>query len=215
MEANKYILDFQKALIDTPNKTFLIDSEIRYIEDLIQRKGTIPDGFRGRLESYEASSVFQFDYHPAKFFKTVFRNYLINNAYDFNTIEESRFKEGQIINAKKAINFAEYYKWLKELNSPISKNKTAKKSNLSHKQKMLALHYLGLDLSKFENTNSAKILSQILDLDYDNTRKYLSYVSGGKNTVRTKSNLQKIQNLFENQNLNTISNKIKVDIEKF
>ncbi len=222
METNKYILDFQKALIDTPNKTYLIDNEIKQIDSVIYKtqQSNLGLNLGGRMSSSfhlktESNTVFQIDSNPSKFFNSVFHNYSMNGDYDFNSIPENRFKDRDTKVAKKAISFAEYYKWLKELNLESSQNKSSKKAELSHKQKMLALHYLGLDLSKYENTNSAKILSQILDLDYDNTRKYLSYVSGGKNTVRTKTNLQKIQNLFENQNLNTISNKIKEDIEKF
>ena len=88
------------------------------------------------------------------------------------------------------------------------------KSDLTHKQKMLALHYLGLDLSQYDNTKSAKILSLILDLDEGNTRKYLSYVAAGKNEVRTKSNFKKLNEVFKHQGLDDIAFTIKNDLDK-
>jgi hypothetical protein len=111
-----------------------------------------------------------------------------------------------------AYEFFEYYKWLNSLiNEP---KKDVKKSSLTHKQKLLALHYLGLDTSKFENSKIAKILSEILELSEDNTRQYLSYITAGKNEVRTKANLEKVNQLFENQGLLDISLSIKKDLEK-
>lgn len=112
---------------------------------------------------------------------------------------------------QQAKEFSKYYLWLKNLKPS---DKVQKQSSLSHKQKMLALHYLGLDLSKYDNTKSAKILSLILDLDEGNTRKYLSYVSAGKNDVRTKTNLSKLNEVFKHQGLDDIAFTIKNDLDK-
>lgn len=111
------------------------------------------------------------------------------------------------------IELAKYTLWLKR-SAEKKPSSVTKKSTLSHKQKMLALHYLGLDLSKYDNTKSAKILAQILDLSEENTRKYISYLSAGKNNVRTKSNLEKLSQLFEQQNFIDVSNQINSDIKK-
>jgi len=92
--------------------------------------------------------------------------------------------------------------------------KTTSKSSLSHKQKLLALHYLGLNTTKYENTKIAKILAEVLELSEDNTRIFLSYLSAGKNEVRTKANLEKVNQLFEKQGLSEISETIINDIKK-
>ncbi len=111
---------------------------------------------------------------------------------------------------KQAFEFSEYYKWLNSLlNAP---QKATTKNSLSHKQKLLALHYLGLNTAKFENTKIAKVLAEVLELSEDNTRIFLSYLSAGKNEVRTKANLEKVNQLFEKQGISEISDVIKKDI---
>ncbi|MEP6004992.1 MAG: hypothetical protein ABJ248_16145, partial [Maribacter dokdonensis] len=66
---------------------------------------------------------------------------------------------------------------------------------------------------KYDNTKSGNIIGEILGLDKGNSRKYLSYLSGGKNNVRTVNNLKAVLDLFDSQQLNEVSNIIKKDIE--
>lgn len=110
--------------------------------------------------------------------------------------------------------FAKYVLWLKraEDKSVLSKQKS---NELTHKQKMLALYYLGLDFRKFQNNvQSAKILSKILDHDYTNTKDYLTYFGGKKSKVKTKANLSQMLELFEHEDFKEIYNAIKEDVTK-
>lgn len=217
MNNNKLIVEFEKTLQNTENKLFLIENEIKELDLFIKS-----DSIHHDSDSFVSSNpfkrnfgkkVFKLKYYSDDNLRDFFYELQLNENYQFNIENHhgNKYIEATFYNA---VELAIYHKYLKGLLNNSSKKPKQSNSDLTHKQKMLALHYLGLDLSKNENTSSAKILSQILDLDYDNTRKYLSYVSSGKNQVRTKTNLQKIQKLFENQNFNEISSKIKEDIEK-
>lgn len=211
------ILKFNSELTKIPdsNKLIFIDNEIKEIDSLLKSKRAVKD----RMDPYGFLTpipmrVFDIRINPnyIQQFSNAFNDYYFyEKLVDIETIQNSDSKD--II--FQAYEFVKYYKWLKQQIMESSAKTQQKKSGLSHKQKMLALHYLGLDLNKFENTNSAKILSQILDLDYDNTRKYLSYLATGKNEVRTKKNLEILVNIFDIQGFENITNTIKKDIEKF
>ena len=211
MSYNIHIVKFEEVLQNTENKTFLIESEIKYLEFFIHTDLTYGADHPFR-DVFQENKIFNVDYNRDSFLMDFFYK-ILHNDYKFNIENHhgNKYIETTFYNA---LELTVYHKYLKDLLNNHNKKPKQNSSDLTHKQKMLALHYLGLDLSKNENTSSAKILSQILDLDYDNTRKYLSYISSGKNQVRTKANLQKIQKLFENQSFNEISSKIKEDIEK-
>lgn len=216
METNIYIREFQKVLIDTTNKTYLIQNEIRQIEKVISsinRPRTMTPSLIPPSPGVQTNGVFKLNHTPHNLFNEVCHHYLINKDYDFNLIPDDRFKERDIKIAKDGINFAKYYLWLKDELENLTETKKVKKSNLSHKQKMLVLNYLFPEINKFENKKLANILYDVIDESVDNTRQYLSYISDGKNKVRTKFNLEKILKLFENQNFSDISNKIKEDIK--
>jgi len=199
------------------NKPNLIINEIKEIQNFIKFDQNKYQ--RNKLDKYNLLSpkpfhIFEISIHSSYrvSFNKAFNDYNILGKIEvLADIENSNIRDVTI----QAYEFVKYYDFLNDLIIERSSKTQQKKSGLSHKQKMLALHYLGLDLSKFENTNSAKILSQILDLDYDNTRKYLSYLATGKNEVRTKKNLETLVNIFDVQGFENITNTIKKDIEKF
>lgn len=210
--------NFDSEIKKSINQKYVIDEGIKEVLDYIKN---IPsyNSFRNTSKSLSKDN-------GAKTFKIKIPNLLRNlfseafNSYiKFGKYELERFhadtnemyqiKEDTV---KQAFEFSEYYKWLNDLLT--SPQKVEKKNGLSHKQKLLALHYLGLNTSKYENTKTAKILSEILELSEDNTRIFLSYLSAGKNEVRTKANLEKVNQLFEKQGLTEISDSIKTDIEK-
>ena len=141
-------------------------------------------------------------------FKECFDNYLIYQNPD----PENKF-EGDEKSLNQALEFAKYYEWLTNIQAQNKLLKT-KKSELSHKQKMLALYYLGLNFESIENKALATVLSSILELDRENTRKYSYYLFGGENKVRTKTNLLVLQKLFCNSGLIDIANKVKTDLDK-
>ncbi|WP_345167055.1 hypothetical protein [Algibacter aquimarinus] len=122
------------------------------------------------------------------------------------------FNERHIKYHKQGSEFAKYVLWLKkgENKSELIKRNT---SELSHKQKMLILYYLGLDILEHDKTSMSKLLFHLLELNEDNTRKYLSYVANGKNEVRTEKNLTKVKLLFEKFGFLGLSNTIQKDID--
>lgn len=210
MGYNKHINEFEKEYQKTENKRFLVENEIKEVESFLDTD-IFKIARKSRLMGYshKLNRVFRVKYTSNDVFKSFFHGIQLNSNFelpkDCQNVEyyENVFKD--------VLELSSYYDYLKDL---IKKPKQAK-STLSHKQKMLALHYLGLDLSKHEKKSIAVILSQILDLDYENTRKYLTYYSGGKNDVRTKSNLEKMYEIFKNQGFTDISNTIKEDLKSY
>ena len=209
---------FNKALEKSLNQKLTIETEIKEVLDFVN---TIPNQklFRKPIQSefktIRTTRIFEINNCDRKLLSDTF--YSIKETGSFNDLNRTandteltyQFKTNTI---KQAFELFEYYKWLNKLLA--EPQKTIKKSSLSHKQKLLALHYLGLNTSKYDNTKIAKILSEILELSEDNTRQYLSYLFAGKNEVRTKINLEKVNQLFENQEITEISNTIKKDLEK-
>lgn len=212
-------VSFNSALEHSTDKQYLIENELREINNYVSYT-PIPKVEKRLYAKYypaqKGTGVFDLNIPQAqrKDFTEAFNSILRTGESQI----EKNFQEPieafdirqQVV--KQAYEFAEYYKWLNEIkNSP---QKASKKSTLSHKQKLLALHYLGLDTNKFDNSAVAKILSEVLELSEDNTRQYLSYITAGRNNVRTKANLEKVNQLFEQQGITEIYNKIKSDIEK-
>lgn len=113
---------------------------------------------------------------------------------------------------KQGLEFGKYTLWL---GRPKNKPTTEKEySDLSPGQKLLALHYLGLDFRDFTNTHVANVLSQILNVGPENIRKNLSKIYGGKNDLRNITNFEKLTELFENKTFESISNKLKREIKE-
>ena len=208
--------DFTEILEKSIDKNFTIENEVNEVLEFVNNVSNI--SFRKAVKNrVKNQSKFRnlFIKESNQLFKDSFNNIIQYGEYNIerlfsDTIETFLYKQNVVFQAKE---FVEYYKWLKSLNDDTSK--IVKKSNqLTHKQKMLTLHYLGFDFSKYDNTKIAKVLSEVLELDVNNTRQYLSYLIAGKNEVRTKQNLQAVQKLFENQGLKDISSSIEKDIEK-
>ena len=211
---------FNQALNETINPQLLLENEVKEVEQFTsktQRFFNPRDAFKNRKLKTQENGVFDITlkYFNKQVFVEAFNSVLITGDFKIKSQtsqEDDLFYQTKLISVQQAKEFSKYYLWLKDL-KPTT-NKIQKQPSLSHKQKMLALHYLGLDLSKYDNTKSAKILSLILDLDEGNTRKYLSYVSAGKNDVRTKTNLSKLNEVFKHQGLDDIAFTIKNDLDK-
>lgn len=209
---NPFIERFKNRLDQVANKGYLIQNEITQIEITVNSDESWQEHDQEPWLEKEKPCVFHLkQVGTLLFFNSVFHHYLIHNESDTILGKGMREDESIMATVEEAVQFADYYTWLKSLNNGQSTPKA--KSALSHKEKMLALHYLGLDLSKFDNTKSGNVLGEILGMDKENTRKYLSYVAAGKNEVRTKKNMQTVLKLFESQHLTEISERIKADIE--
>lgn len=211
---------FNQALNETINPQLLLENEVKEVEQFTsktQRFFNPRDAFKNRKLKTQENGVFDITlkYFNKQVFVEAFNSVLITGDFKIKSQtsqEDDLFYQTKLISVQQAKEFSKYYLWLKDL-KPTT-NKIQKQPSLSHKQKMLALHYLGLDLSNYDNTKSAKILSLILDLDEGNTRKYLSYISAGKNDVRTKTNLSKLNEVFKHQGLDDIAFTIKNDLDK-
>ncbi|TNJ47124.1 hypothetical protein KFZ70_05010 [Tamlana fucoidanivorans] len=204
--------EFETELNQIPqtHKKNLIENEIKEVENYIRHEQTknIHGNFfknNSLINTSNAFSVFKLSISPLarKGFSDAFNNYILRGIINEETECYSQ-----------AFHFGKYYLWLNEFRDQLNKKPTPKKPQLSHKQKILALHYYGVNLNKYDNVKTAKLLSQILGVGEENTRKYLSYVAAGKNDVRTKQNLEKVAQLFENIDDTEVSNKIKSDLDK-
>lgn len=216
METNKYILDFEKALIDTKNKKYLIEKEIKQINKVIETDKPL-FGYSGDAgPEVRTNSVFKERFFADNYFNSLFHQYIEDGGFDFEPILDDKYKRHTDYLMKKVIPFADYYLWLKQQLQNFAENKTIKKSDLTLSQKILSLHYLGLNLDNFDRTKSSKILSKILNQNEDNTRKYLNKLSSAKkeNEIKSKKNLNILLEIFENEQFKEVQNKIKKDIDK-
>ena len=205
---------FNYKLKEVKHPSALIQNEITEIEKLLEKtKNTYPiqGGIMSFAHTKKVSPHRVFDINLMGYEKEVFveafKSYGIYGSYEYensHVFEEYRQPLLQIISL--AREYVEYYNWLKSLKNKPTDNKA--KVTLSHKEKMLALHYLGLDNSQFDNSKTAKVLSKVLDLNEENTRKYLSYLHGGKNEVRTDKNLKSVAKLFASAGLEEIAETI-------
>lgn len=206
------ILKFNSELTKIPdsNKLIFIENEIKEIDSLLKSKRAIKD----RMDPYGFTTpipmrVFDIHINPnyiQEFAKAFNDYYFYEKLVDLETIQTSNSKD--II--FQAYELVKYYKWLKEQITDSSAKPHQKKSALTHSQKLLALYYLGIDMSNYyNNVQSAKILSLILDLDESNTKDYLTYFEGKKAKVKNKKNIDKMVELFEHQDFKSILDKIK------
>lgn len=212
LEFNQLKKDFQKEISNGANENFLarkersaIDKFIELVDNQSSDDGSIYD-FMQIKAVFDPLVMAAWSRFP---FKVCFDNYLLYQEADPENVYSDKLYENIL---KAAIEFGKYYLWLNDI---LTSSKTVVKNVLTHKQKLIALHYLNLDFNLYENKALAKALSSILQLNQENTRKYLSYVSMGENDVRTKNNLNAVKELFEYSGLNEVADKIKLELKQF
>ncbi len=211
--------DFNSAIQNSANSKLIIENEITEVKNFVN---TIPNyktwsKLKPPSHLHKANKIFNL--HIPVSSKTLFNQAFYGFQLNGNFSKEKLYQESEDTHkhnldvVKQAFELLEYYRWLNELLNPSKK--VEKKSSLYHKDKMLALYYLGLDMRKFHNNvQSAKILAKILDLDYTNTKDYLTYFDGRDCKVKTKENIEKMLELFENETFISIQETIKKDLEK-
>ena len=231
---NYFIEKFKIELDNTKNKKFLIENEIKKIDSILYFSNDDDnidptDWNLPKNESIELLfSPDNSEYYQCSSIREVFREYQRTGKYIFiegEIIQEEEFTESDYKmwkkineNKKREIEiikkFTDYYNWLKKLDiKPITQKH---KSKLTLNQKVLALHYLGLDLKKYDRTKSSNVLSQIIGEDESNTRKSLNYINSAtkEDKVKNTQNLKKLIELFENKQFDKIKSEIKNDLEK-
>lgn len=203
--------DFEKVLDSSNNRSYLIQREISALEKFIfdepRGEGTLKIHVFRNPSVFDPLEIGGF-YRPLV--QKIFEQFLFNGTDSIDLLNGS-YDEDTLAHTRELFR---YHQYLNALLTEKAAKPQRKKPALSHKQKLLTLHYLGLDLSDLDNSKAAKILAAVLELSEDNTRQYLSYISAGKNNVRTQKNLQVVQKLFENHELPDISKKIEKDMEK-
>lgn len=218
--SNKFIEDFKKELTEVENEKYLIQNEIRQIDLYVSNTSfnkENPLNVNSNLGSNQfekTNSVFDLSKNIFKKerFNTFFKCHILGKKYVPGKYEsDDWYKEDIYIEANL---FADYYNWLKELD--VKPKTTKNKSKLTLNQKVLALHYLGLDLKKYDRTKSSNVLSQIIGEDESNTRKSLNYLNSATKEEKVKNiqNLKKLIELFKNEQFDKIKIKIKEDLEK-
>ncbi|GEM55959.1 hypothetical protein B0A58_13510 [Flavobacterium branchiophilum NBRC 15030 = ATCC 35035] len=136
----------------------------------------------------------------------------------FPKLIEDKEKFAQEIELRKEQFISYKQRFEKKLNTQISKTNTV--NNLySTKQQVLILEYLGvLKLFDFNSNEKqkAKIISAIIGKDETNTvraiRNMAKVVEKGSENTKTKMNLETVRDLFKENNLLEIANKIQEEI---
>lgn len=211
--------DFNKSIEKSLNQKYDIESQIKEILEFVNtipNQRTFRKPIRPEFRTIRTSIVSKIYPYDRILLSNAFYSIKETGNYDLvHTVNDSEPTNHYITNTvKQAFELFEYYKWLNELLNP-SKKVEKKTEELSHKAKILALYYLGLDMRKFgNNLQSAKILSKILGLDESNTKRYLTYFDGNTAKVKTKENLNTALELFEHKDFKEIHSKIKKDLEK-
>lgn len=214
---------FDSLTENSLNRKILIENAIREVEDFVENIPIYTSPFK-RVPKPPTTNKspkflnFEGAYIDRKIFNEAFYEYL-NNGKALSIVQEQNDNNESFIikqnSVEQSIELFKYYEWLKK-QLPLTTKKIQSNPTLYLNDKLLALHFLGLDTSDYENNKCAEVLAQILDVDSENIRKALSYLynDAPKNPVRTKSNLEKASQLFEKQGLTTITSKIKSLIEK-
>lgn len=208
------IEEFNTILDSTKKKLNLIELEIKLIDQYSIMSPKIPSSYFNTT-IYRPKSVVDLTIIPINIFQKVFHGYQLNDEIIFTYDETDPWTNNE--QYQTAGEITKYYIWLKEIKSEYSlKKPKAKNSKLTLHQKVLALHYLGLDLRKYDKTKSSKILSQIIGENESNTRKSFSYINSAtqEDKIKNKQNLKILLELFENEQFGSINNEIKDDLEK-
>ena len=215
---------FNIATENSLNRNLLIENEIKEIENYVNNIPVNLYGWSALKKTARPSTIkrspkiftFGDTYIDRKIFNESFYEYLnngkpitIERLYNDND-EMYRLKQNS---SDQAIETFKYYEWLRiQLSTP---QKTEEDNSMPIKQKLLVLHYLGMDTSEHNHTKCAEILAEVLGVGSENIRKSLSHLYAGKNnSVRTKNNLEKVKQLFDSQGLTKISNQIKNHLEE-
>jgi hypothetical protein len=216
--------DFNLAFEEAVNKEYLINNELREINNLLDscsiRYGSLSRRFKNRPLKRDETQVFKFSNKSllGNYFLEAYNSHLINGTFNpeknHQDTEESYKYKLEV--SEQAFEFVKYYNWLNELlkNTSIENMEV---ESISLKQKLLILHYLGLDLYQFNKTKYSLILSRLFDKHKSNVRTDLGYLLSANNEgkIKTSANLSKMLEVFEGKEFTKAQIKIKKDIEKF
>lgn len=214
------------------NKTLLIEDELKQIDEFFETEGK--NIYRQDLVDFLISidrvpnSVFNthWIYPPTGYFfdfKKYYEGYLyeeIELPIPDNKPTENIPQKDIDINMEglkpvrlQAIELAKYTIWLKELKSTNTLKPQKKKDTLSQKQKLLALHYLGLDFRNHDYIKSAKVLQEIYGHHFEDSRKLMPMLYDTNNTLKTSDNLRSVLNIFKSIGFTDAVEDIQKDLD--
>jgi hypothetical protein len=205
--------EFSAELDKAVEKKNLIAIELEGINSYLNQ--TLSNDIFGPAILPQPFSIFKLEIYfiHLKLLKNAFYGYLVYNKFE---IPVADYEDQLMIDLNKKVvkqgsELAKYCNWLNSLNvKPIIGNSG---QSLNLEQKLLALHFLGLNLKDFNNTHSAKVLGKILNVGSENIRKDLSNLHGGKNKIRNITNFEKLLELFKNKTFDSILIKLKREIK--
>jgi hypothetical protein len=209
---------FDLTLQNNSHRNLKIENEIKAIEEYVYNIPTPRSPLKRQpteTSINKTPQVFNLGntYIDRNIFHDAFCKYLNSEG---KTIVEQPYNESKEVHylkqrtANQAIELFKYYTWLK-----VILTKKAKQAiTLNHQEKMLALHFLGMNTSKLDDSKTAKILSVILGLSEQNTREILGalYIDAKENPVRNIKHFQNLHNQFKNIGLKEIAAEIEKEI---
>ena len=223
-EEFKYKFDLN--LKRTKLKENLIDNEIREILIFLepvnkaQSYNAVAGGAFSPIQRI-SSRVFDLEIHRTdkSNFTYAFNAYYLRGEFEvqpYSEESESSCLNRQFI-TRQANEFVRYYLWLKELNIKDTNKESLNTKVLSLKERILILHYLGLNFTKYNQTATSEIISTLLDSDYSNTRKAIGQLLSAtkEEKIKTQNNLLKVLEVFEHKDFNAIKTNVKNDLNKF
>lgn len=217
--------DFNKRLEKITHKKVLIENEIQEVEIYVRNEqvhisggnkgGSIFSAPSATRHSY-GSRVFELDivFTGRDYLSEAFLKYLYEDDKTAYEDREHPYYKERILAIEQSYEFAEYYVWLKELLEKPNLLIVNTKSNLSNAQKVLALHYLGIDYTQTSNIKYSKVLSKILGIGGENIRQNISKMHSAHNGIITEDNLKSILELFDEYKISEAKDKIKKDLSK-
>ncbi|SMG49718.1 hypothetical protein [Arenibacter troitsensis] len=223
---------FNTSLSKAKNKEIIIENELKQIDVFLHTQGS--NNYRKEIinliaehdnlnPNFDRINWLYFTKGDFDTFHRYYDDYLIQEiesplpVYEFNneiSQEEINgfFEEIKRIR-KQAIELAKYTIWLKALKSTNNSKPQKKNNTLSQKQKLLALHYLGLDFRKQDYIKSAKVLQEIYGHHFEDSRKLMPMLYDTNNSLKTSDNLRSVLNLFKSIGFTDAVEDIQKDLD--
>ncbi|MEQ5790370.1 hypothetical protein J4E06_04850 [Muricauda sp. NFXS6] len=219
--------NFKAIFENAPNKNNLVENEISEIERFLEPKVehtpiTALAGGSGSAPNRTSLHVFKIVVPKGlnELFALAFRYSYVEGNYNYTPLpnEPESLVQQKLMVVRQAEELAKFYSWLKNLRfDNDSKKRVKSEAELTHKEKLLALYYMGLRFNdEYEKTKYAKILSLIIEEKEESTRQHLSYFHTTGNTskkVKTEKGLKRLKKLFESLEFGEELKLVKKDLE--
>lgn len=215
--------DFSSAVEEAADKNFLIENELREINNFVNYNPIPKNGKKGMFRKLypapQSTGVFglNIDQYQRTNFTQAFNAFIKTGEHklekNYHEPEEAFLIRKNV--SEQAKEFYNYYRWLNELktNPKTSDNSSTKLGGLTNRQKVLALHYLGLQFKDQDYSQTARLLEPILNIQWGDSRKYVRILHHQDEKMMNRENLKAVLHLFEKENFTDQAKKIRVDLE--